>query len=94
VVGVETVLYIQCKNYASPVGVEPVRALVGCLPPSEPGARAAMVCPGGFTAEAMKYGSQRGVQMVDHEGLAVLVRRARGMAEQAEGRPDEKGREL
>lgn len=77
VVGVETVLYVQCKNYASPLGVEPVRALVGCLPPSEPGVRAAMVCPGGFTAEALKFGSLRGVQMVDMAGLRVLVERAR-----------------
>lgn len=87
VVGVETVLYIQCKNYAAPIGVEPVRALVGCLPPDEPGARAAMVCPGGFTADAMKYGSLRGVQMVDSRGLAVLVQRASVRSKTPSGQP-------
>jgi hypothetical protein len=75
VIGVETALYIQCKNYSSPLGVEPVRALVGCLPPDEPGARAAMICPSGFTSEAMRFGKLRGVQMIDMGGLRELVRR-------------------
>ncbi|MDZ4654805.1 MAG: SNF2-related protein [Coriobacteriia bacterium] len=76
VVGVETVLYVQCKNHSAPVGVEPVRALVGCLPDGEPGARAVMVCPSGFSVDATKFGQLKGVQLIDTAGLAALVARA------------------
>ena len=72
VIGVETVLCVQCKNYNSALGVESVRALVGCLPA---GARGVIVCPLGFTAEAMRFGALKGVQMIDAEHLASLVQR-------------------
>ena len=35
--GTESTLYIQCKNYASPAGVEVVRQLNGVLPKHHPG---------------------------------------------------------
>ncbi|MSS71389.1 MAG: ATP-dependent helicase [Candidatus Latescibacteria bacterium] len=72
VIGIETVLCVQCKNYSSALGVEPVRALVGCLPS---GARGVMVCPSGFTSEAMRFGVLKGVQMMDAKSLASLVQR-------------------
>lgn len=72
VVGVESILCVQCKNYSSALGVEPVRELVGCLPT---GARAVMVCPSGFTSDATKFASLKGVQLIDSESLASLARR-------------------
>jgi HJR/Mrr/RecB family endonuclease len=80
VVGVETTLYVQCKNHVSSIGVEPMRALVGCLPNGEAGARAAMICPSGFTSEASRFGIQRGVQLIDAEALGTLVREADAIA--------------
>ncbi|MDP2183403.1 MAG: SNF2-related protein [Actinomycetota bacterium] len=76
VVGVETTLYVQCKNHVSPIGVEPMRALVGCLPSGDPGSRAVMICPSGFTADASAFGTRRGVQLIDAMGLATLQKRA------------------
>ena len=48
-VGIETRLYIQCKNQQAPVSVEIVRELNGVLDPTVQGVVAA---PSGFTADA------------------------------------------
>lgn len=76
VVGIETSLYIQCKNHASPVGVETVRALIGAVPADDPGARAVLVSPSGFSGEAARLARERGVQVVDERGLRVLAEQA------------------
>lgn len=73
VVGIETSLHVQCKNHASPVAVETVRALLGSLPASELGARAVLVCPSGFSADAVALANDRGVQLLDESGLRSLA---------------------
>ena len=76
VVGVTTTLYVQCKNHDSPIGVEAGRAIAGVVPVVDSGGRAAVVCPSGFSAEAMRFGEHRGVQLIDGERLAELLARA------------------
>jgi len=76
VVGIETSLHIQCKNHTSHVGVEVVRALLGALPPQEAGARPVLVCPGGFSADAVALAGRRGVQLIDDRGLRQLAQQA------------------
>jgi HJR/Mrr/RecB family endonuclease len=73
-----TTLYVQCKNYAQAVSVEPVRAIVGVLPASESTARAAVVCPSGFTADARRFGEERAVVLVDADGLREWERLGQG----------------
>jgi len=75
VVGVTSTLYIQCKNHASPVGVETVRAIVGIVPVDDAGGRAAVVCPTGFSAEAIRFARDRGVQLIDSARLSELLAR-------------------
>ena len=76
VVGVTTTLYIQCKNHASPIGVEVVRAIAGVVPVEDPGGRAAVICPTGFSTDAMRFAEHRGVQLFDSARLAELLARA------------------
>ncbi|MHB0981312.1 MAG: SNF2-related protein [Thermoleophilia bacterium] len=76
VVGVTTTLYIQCKNHASPIGVEVVRAIAGVVPVEDAGGRAAVICPAGFSTEAMRFAEQRGIQLLDSNRLAELLVRA------------------
>jgi len=76
VVGVTTTLYIQCKNHASPVGVEAVRAIAGVVPVEDPGGRPAVICPSGFSTEAIRFAEHRGVQLLDADRLAELLARA------------------
>jgi len=76
VVGVTTTLYIQCKNHAAPIGVEVVRAIAGVVPVDDPGGRAAVICPTGFSTEATRFAEQRGVQLFDGGRLAELLARA------------------
>ena len=77
VAGVETTLYVQCRNQVLPIGIEPMRALAGCLSGGEPGGWAVMICPSGFTADASALGTRRGVQLIDAMGLMTLKERAR-----------------
>lgn len=72
-VGGEVVLYIQCKNHASPVGVEVVRELNGALPKQLSGARGVLVCPSGFTASAIAFAQERGLALWDRHHLFTLV---------------------
>jgi SNF2 family DNA or RNA helicase len=76
IVGVTTTLYIQCKNHAAPIGVEVVRAIAGVVPTDDPGGRAAVICPTGFSAEATRFAEQRGVQLFDGGRLVELLARA------------------
>lgn len=97
VVGVETSLYVQCKNHAAPVGVETVRALLGSLPANDPGARAVLACPAGFSADAKRLAADRGVQLLDDDGLRRLVDRVPAPPHQSsppgsDGEPDDRGR--
>jgi restriction system protein len=72
-VGVDMALYIQCKNHASPVGVEVVRALNGALPKHLSGARGVLVCPSGFTAAAIAFAKERDLALWDRHHLFTLA---------------------
>ncbi len=72
-VGVEMTLYVQCKNHASPVGVDVVRELNGALPKHWPGARGVLVCPSGFTATALAFAKERGLTLWDRHHLFTLA---------------------
>jgi len=87
VVGVTTTLYIQCKNHASPIGVEVVRAIAGVVPVEDAGARAAVVCPTGFSTEAMRFAERRGVQLIDGDRLAELLARTADTDTEAGAQP-------
>ena len=76
VVGVTTTLYIQCKNYAAPVGVDVVRAIAGVVPLTDAGGHAMVVCPVGFSQDAVAFAEKRGVQLVDDARLDELLERA------------------
>lgn len=76
VVGVTTTLYIQCKNHAAPIGVDVVRAIAGAVPVDDPGGRPAVICPAGFSTDAIRFAEQRGVQLFDGARLAGLLSRA------------------
>jgi len=71
-VSVEVTLYVQCKNYSSPVGVDVVRELNGSLPKQLPGMRGVLVCPSGFTADAMAFAKDRGIAFWDRHHLFEL----------------------
>jgi hypothetical protein len=71
-VGIEMTLYIQCKNHASPVGVEMVRALNGALPKQAVGLRGVLVCPSGFTADATAFAKERGLILWNRHDLFAL----------------------
>ena len=79
-IGIETVLYVQCKNQAAPVSVEIVRELKGVLDPNVQGVVAA---PSGFTADARHFAGHAGIQLWDGEHLARLAEEA-GLAGEAE----------
>jgi HJR/Mrr/RecB family endonuclease len=72
-VGVELTLYIQCKNHASPVGVEIARALNGALPKHLSGARGVLVCPSGFTAAAIAFAKECDLTLWDRHHLFTLA---------------------
>ena len=59
-VGLEQRIFVQCKDYARPVGVEVVRELLGVLP-LDGTARPIIAAPGGLTADAAKLAEQRNV---------------------------------
>ncbi len=76
-VGGEVVLYIQCKNHASPVGVDVARELNGALPKQLSGARGVLVCPSGFTASAIAFARERGLALWDRHQLFTLAQAER-----------------
>lgn len=70
--GGEITLYIQCKNYSSPCGVEMVRQLNGVLPKHQPGSKGVVVCPSGFTADGRSFAADRGIILWDRESIRDL----------------------
>jgi hypothetical protein len=73
-VGAELTLYIQCKSLSSPCGVEVVRELNGAMPRHHPGARGVVVCPSGFSGDAVSWAKERGILLWDRERLFELSR--------------------
>ncbi len=71
-VGVQVTLYLQCKNHSSPVGVDVVRELNGALPKQMSGGRGVLVCPNGFTADAIAFAQERGLALWDRTHLHEL----------------------
>ena len=71
-VGAEVTLYIQCKNYSSAIGVDKARNLNGVLPKQLPGIRGVLVCPAGFTADAIVFAKDRGIALWDRSHLFKL----------------------
>ena len=81
-VGIETRLYVQCKNQGAPVSVEIVRELNSVLDPSVQGVIAS---PSGFTADARRFAEERGIRLWDGAHLAALASEAGvGFQEEAE----------
>ena len=72
-IGVEITLYIQCKNHASPVGVDVIRELNGVMPKGAAGIRGVVVCPSGFTTDAITFAKDRGVTLWDRHHLFELT---------------------
>jgi hypothetical protein len=71
--GVEAVLFIQCKNHSRAVGVDIIRELNGALPAKLAGGRGVMVCPTGFTAEAAAFAKDRGILLWDRHQLLEMT---------------------
>lgn len=67
--GLETIVYVQCKNLPMPAGVDVVRQLNGVLATKEPGARGMVVCPGGFTPEARRFAQGGRIELWDRHDL-------------------------
>jgi len=67
--GLETVVYVQCKNTSTAVGVEVVRQLNGVLATKQPGARAMVICPAGFTEEARRFARGGRIELWDRHDL-------------------------
>jgi hypothetical protein len=71
-IDVEITLYIQCKNHASPVGVDVMRELNGVLPKGAASTRGVVVCPSGFTADAIYFARDRSITLWDRHHLFEL----------------------
>jgi restriction system protein len=69
-VGIETRLYVQCKNQRAPVSVEVIRELRGVLDPNVQGVVAA---PSGFTADARQFAERSEVWLWDGDHLTKLA---------------------
>ena len=61
--GVETHLWIQCKNRQAPVGVAVLRELRGAIPDRAAGGTPVAACPAGFTAEARAFAAAHGISL-------------------------------
>jgi len=71
-IGVEITLYIQCKNHISPVGVDVIRELNGVLPKGATSTRGVVVCPSGFTSDAINFAKDRSIILWDRHHLFEL----------------------
>ena len=67
--GLETRLWIQCKNHQAPVGVQVLRELRGAIPAGSVGGTPVAACPAGFTAEARVFAAAHGIQLWDVSDL-------------------------
>jgi len=65
--------YIQCKNHVSPVGVDVIRELNGVLPKGATSTRGVVVCPSGFTADAISFAKDRSISLWDRHHLFELI---------------------
>lgn len=72
-IGVEITLYIQCKNHMAPVDVDVIRALNGVLPKDAAGVRGVVVCPSGFTTDAITFAKDCGIAIWDRHHLFELL---------------------
>ncbi len=70
-VGLEQTIYMQCKDYLRPVGVEIVRELLGVLP-VDGSARPIIAAPAGLTTDAAKLAQGRNVTVWDEATLERL----------------------
>ena len=71
-IGVEITLYIQCKNHAPPVSVDVIRELNGVMPKGAADIRGVVVCPSGFTTDAITFAKDRGITLWDRHRLFEL----------------------
>ena len=65
--------YVQCHYHAYSMGVDAVRELHGVLPRQLPGTREVLVCPSGFTADAIAFGRDRGMVLRDQHYLFEIL---------------------
>jgi superfamily II DNA or RNA helicase len=70
-IGLEHRIFVQCKDYARPVGVEVVRELLGVLPMGGV-TRAVIASPSGLTLEAGRIARERNVTIWDESTLQRL----------------------
>ncbi|MGH2467678.1 MAG: restriction endonuclease, partial [Candidatus Limnocylindrales bacterium] len=70
-VGIESEIWVQCKDHARPVGVEVVRELVGVLPVGRP-VQAVLAARSGVTADARALADRRSVRIWDESALLAL----------------------
>ena len=70
--GLKSLSYVQCHYHAYPMGVDAVRELHGVLSRQLPGTRGVLVCPSGFTADAIAFGRDRGIVLWDQHYLFEL----------------------
>ncbi|TSA12793.1 MAG: hypothetical protein D4R73_01785 [Deltaproteobacteria bacterium] len=71
-IGLEITLYIQCKNHAAPVGVDVIRALREVMPKDVTGTRGVVVCPSGFSTDAINFAKDRGIALWNRHHLFEL----------------------
>jgi SNF2 family DNA or RNA helicase len=70
-VGLEQTIYMQCKDYARPVGVEAVRELLGALPIAG-GLHPIIASPSGLTVDGARLAARRNVAIWDEATLQRL----------------------
>ncbi len=70
-VGIEQIIYIQCKNHIHPVGVQIVREFLGALPTGT-NVYAVLASPAGLTSDAARLAQERGVVIWDENKLSQL----------------------
>ena len=70
-VGLEQKIYVQCKDYARPVGVEVVRELLGVLP-TDGTVRPIIAATSGLTTDGARLARQRNVTVWDEATLQKL----------------------
>jgi superfamily II DNA or RNA helicase len=72
-IGLEQMIFVQCKDYARPVGVETIRELIGVLPAGMP-VQAIIAARSGLTGEAKAAADRRSVSVWDESTLLAMER--------------------
>lgn len=70
-VGIEQLIYVQCKDHMRPVGVQLVREFIGALPTGV-NVYAVLASPTGLTSDAQQVAQDRGVIIWDDSKLSKL----------------------